>query len=438
MKKVLSVLAIAASLMAVDAYAQVKSPSAAKAAVEKAEAATTNPKQSTKAATWVKYGETLVSAYDAPVGNVWVGMQRAELEMLGGGERPSSEEAVTVGGRPMIKLTYASKDLYFNEAGQLELIVVTQPVIENVLDKAIEAYVTAQSLDEKGQKTKDIRNGFQNIADKYSDEAYNAYSFGDYAGASELFEKAYKTAGQTPLNQLDTNALYNAAFTAWAAGSYERAEVLYVACLDNGYHGDEGDVYAKLGDIASRAGNTEKSKEYLETGFAKYPQSQSLLVGLINYYVTSNDSTDRLFELLDEAKKNEPNNASLFYVEGNIHSQLGNSDAAVAAYRKCSEIDPKYYYGYIGEGIHFYDKAVDLQNKAAEEMDDAKYTALMGEFEVALKSCIEPFEMAFELCNDTDIKLSIAEYLKNACFRFRTSGDEYVQKYEKYSSYNGQ
>ena len=74
MKKLFLVLAIAASLQAFDAQAQVKSPAAAKSAVEKAEATTQNPKQAGKPATWVKYGKALLDAYNAPIGNVWIGM----------------------------------------------------------------------------------------------------------------------------------------------------------------------------------------------------------------------------------------------------------------------------------------------------------------------------------------------------------------------------
>ena len=71
-------------------------------------------------------------------------------------------------------------------------------------------------------------------------------------------------------------------------------------------------------------------------------------------------------------------------------------------------------------------------------MDDAKYMAIMGEFETALKSCIGPFEKAFELSNDDVVKASVAEYLKNACYRFISEGGEYSAKYDKYSAFVAQ
>ena len=59
----------------------------------------------------------------------------------------------------------------------------------------------------------------------------------------------------------------------------------------------------------------------------------------------------------------------------------------------------------------------------------------MGEFENYLKGCVAPFEKAFELIKDDEIKTSIAEYLKNACFRFRSESAEFQEKYDKYSNY---
>ena len=437
MKKIFLVLALVASMQVFDAQAQVKSPSAAKSAVEKAEAATTNPKQSQKPATWIKYGKALLDAYDAPAGNLWVGMSRQELQVLGGSDKPLSESVAELGGRQMTKVVFENKNLYFNENGLLEVIEVTKPVVEGALDKALSAYVEAAKLDPANKKKKDIDAGLTDLAGKYASDAYNAYAFGKMGEASISFEKAAAASATAPLSQIDTNSIYNAGFTAQAAGDNARAKEFYTKCLSLGYHGTDGDTYAKMADVCDKLGDKETAKNYLEEGFKAYPQSQSILVGLINYYVTSGSDTDRLFELLDEAKKNEPNNASLYYVEGNINEKLGKGDAAVASYRKCAEINPAYEFGYIGEGIHFYNLAVAIQDKASLESDDAKYMAMMGEFETALKSCIAPFEKAFELSSDPEVKSSVAEYLKNACFRFRTESPEMQAKYEKYAAATG-
>ena len=167
----------------------------------------------------------------------------------------------------------------------------------------------------------------------------------------------------------------------------------------------------------------------------KFPQSQSILIGLINYYLESGENTNRLFDLIGVAKKNEPNNVSLYYVEGNIHKQLGNFDEALAAYKECATVDPNYDFGYHGQGALYYDKAVELSEKASQEMDDRKYEALVKEYEAALLNAIEPFEKAFEVTTNDQVKLNAAEYLKNIYYRFSSVEDKYMEGYNKYNDY---
>ena len=166
-----------------------------------------------------------------------------------------------------------------------------------------------------------------------------------------------------------------------------------------------------------------------------FPKSQSILIGLINHYTTTGGSTDRLFELLDVAKVNEPNNASLWYVEGNIRLKMDppQVEEAFKAYDHCGEVNPNYEYGYIGKGIYLYNHAVELQEKASFEMDDAKYAMLVEEYDKTLKAAIEPFEKAYEVSKDEELKTTVADYIKNACFRFRYD-PAYKEKYEKYEA----
>ena len=433
MKKIFLALAILASMQF--ANAQVKSEGAAKSALESAQAAASNAKKATKVATWTKLGQAYIDAYDAPAGNALVGTSKQEIALVMGNKKPSSVETVELGGRTYSKEVYESCNHYYDESGRLVLVEVTKPVTENALAGALDAFKKAAELDTKGQKTKDITTAIKTISEKYINDAYNAYTFGDLNKASDLFEAAANAAATAPYSALDTNSVYNAGFTAWQAGNNQRAKGLFEKCIAAGYVGEDGDAYAKLADVLDKLGDKEGSKNTLEQGFAAFPQSQSILIGLINYYVTSGENFDRLFTLLDNAKANEPNNASLYYVEGNIYKETGNNDKAIESYRKCSEINPEYEYGYIGEGILLYNQAVDIQDKAQNEFDDAKYAALVTDFEKSLKGCIEPFEKAFEVSKDEEVKASIAEYLKNACYRFREESPEFAQKYQKYYDY---
>ena len=415
------------------ADAQVKAPEAAKKAVDAAEAASKDAKKATKVATWLKLATAYMDAYNAPKGSAWLGASKQELQLVMGSDKPVSSENVVLAGDPVVKEVYAEKELYFNQNGQLVLIRVTKPVYADALDKAFDAYKKAYEVDVKKSKVKDITNGLNLLTQNYLDDGMNCYMFEDYAAASKLFGKAAEVSAAQPLNKVDTVALYNAGFTAWMVKDYPRAEEFFNKCLDINYYYEGGEVFAKLSDIYNNTDRKDKAREVLELGFTKFPQSQSILIGLINYYLESKQSPDRLFELIAEAKKNEPDNASLYYVEGNIYNELGQKDKAVEAYYKCAEINPEYEYGFIGAGILYYNQAIEIQDKAAAELDNAKYEALVEEFEKALLNALEPFEKAFAISKDDSIRVNIAEYLKNIYYRFSTKGADYEAGYNKYN-----
>ena len=300
MKRILIALAIVLSVQF--AGAQTKSPADAKKAVEAAEAAAQNAKKATKVATWTKLAETYLGAYDAPAGSVMTGATKQELQFMMGNEKPTATEEVVVNGQPYIKETYDNKELFFNGNGQLAIVNVTKPVYEDALAKSLDAYKKAYEVDVKKSKEKDIKTGIDAIAGRYLNDAFNSYQFGKYAEASDLFAKAAEAAATAPLSKVDTTALYNAGFTAWMVQDYNRAQNFFEKCLANNYYYDGGEVFAKLGDVYTKLGDKEKGRDILEQGFTKFPQSQSILIGLINYYIESGENTDRLFELIGEAK----------------------------------------------------------------------------------------------------------------------------------------
>lgn len=430
MKRILLALALIASIQF--AGAQTKSPAEVTKAIESAEAAAQNPKKAANPSTWINIAAKYVDAYNAPVGNVWKGISQQELPLVVK-EKPLATEQVNLSGVPYMKNVYQNFDLYFNEGGLLEIIKVTKPYVNGALDKAVEAYIKAYEVDVKGKKTKQIVAGLKDVASKYMEDGLTEYTLGNYAEASANFEKAGTSVECAPVSEMDAEAFYNAGFTAVLVKENERAIKLFEKCIANDYSGEDGAVYSKIAECYTNLDQKDKAAEYLETGFQKYPQSQSILVGLINYYLESGKNTDRLFELINAAKANEPENASLYYVEGNINKQLGRVEDAVAAYAKCAEVDPNYEFGYIGSGILYYEAAIEASQKASEEFDNAKYEALLKVIEENLMNALEPFEKAFETTKNNDIKVSIAEYLKNIYYRFTTKGAEYEAGYNKYN-----
>ena len=451
MKKIIFALVVLLSVQF--ANAQVKPAATAKKAVESAQAASQDAKKATKVATWLKLAKSYMDAYNSPKGNAMnmlgmgVGQQEVALQLAG--EKPTATENVVLGGEACIKEVYATRDYVYNSKGQFVTIIVTKPVVEDALAGALEAYKKAYEVDAKQSKIKDITEGIAAVSNSYLDDGMTAYMLGDNATASKYFGLAAEASLVEPYNKLNTEALYNAGYTALASGNVEQAKNYYEKCLEHNYYYENGEVFAKLGEIYTNLEQPAKACEILEQGFMKYPQSQSILIGLINYYLQSKKDTGRLFELIAAAKANEPSNASLYYVEGNIYNELRQAvkadeegaeakkqeyfDAAIKAYEECVKVNPEFEFGYIGKGIQYYNYAVELQDKASNEFNQAKYEALLAEMEKALENALEPFEQAYNVSKDNALRVNVAEYLKNINYRFYSRGAEYEAAYNKYN-----
>ena len=391
-------------------------------------------KKGDKAGTWTALSDAYVKAYDAPSQNILQGSSMNDVNMFLRGQKATDITTRTgAEGVEYDVVSYDNKDLYYRN-GFLEFWIVTKPVADNALDKAYEALEKAYGLDAKAATNKSYREKAETIHDDFYTEAVSVYLSGNPAGASQLFSKAANISDGKILNEFDSLSNYNAALMAAMAGDRAAAIARYKLCMDKGFYND-GTVYSNLAELYKAEGDTVTSQKVLEEGFEAYPNSQAILVGLINHYLETNSEPSKLFTLLHNAQANDPRNASLFYVEGDAYKRLGEYDKAIELYDKSLEIDPSYIYGILNKGILYYDQAVETQRKASLEMDDAKYSVLMGELSEYLEKAIEPFEKAFEMTNDKDIKLAVADYLKNIYYRFRDKGPNYMEAYEKYNNY---
>ena len=433
-------LAVLLAVQVADAQS-VKTPDAAKKALDKAVVASQDAKKATKVATWLKVAGAYMDAYNAPAGSVWVGASKQDLQLIMPDLKPTATAEAVLGGDPCIKETYPNFELYFNQAGQVIMIYVTKPVVEDALAGALEAYKKAYEVDVKKSKIKDITAGIEKVTKKYYEDGMNEYMLDNLSAAGDLLGKSADASYVEPYAKPDTTSLYNAGFIAWMTKDYEKAKKYFESCLAVEYYFEDGEVFARLADVYLNLGNNDAARETLENGFTKFPQSQAILIGLINFYMSNSNNPDRLFELINLAKKNEPDNASLYYVEGNVNVELrkadpDNGDAyiakAVEAYDACAKINPAYEFGYIGKGIMYYNIAIELQEKAAAELDDAKWVKLNKQFSEALKNALEPFENAYNVSKDDSLRVNVAEYLKNIYYRFSSDGPEWEAGYKKY------
>ena len=430
MKKL--VLAIAALVCTLQlAYAQ-KPDADMQKAVDKALAATQDAKKSVKPATWTKLGEAYWKAYQNPTSNITLGIDRQTFQMMSS-EKPLSVSAVEIEGTPLEKWSLSRADVYFNQSGFLVMCVVTRPSVPgDLLDLSARAYSKAFEL---GGKEKDIMAQMKAISDAYINDALNAYRLGDLAKASDLFLGANAVSVLPPSSGENLEAAYNAAFTALEVQNYDRAEPLLKRCLDGGYFSD-GNVYANLAKCAIAKADTLSAKNVLASGLTAYPNNAAILTDLINLYLTTNEDPEKIVELLDEAKKMLPDNASLYFVEGNIYTKIKSYDKAIAAYQKGKEVDPTYDMCYYGVANVSVEKAKDLEaeREALDLRNYKRYDELTDQLNQVYAEAIPPFEECYEVSKDEQVKSVAATYLKQLTFMLRNKDPKYMEAYNKWDA----
>lgn len=427
MKKLFLALALTAAFQV--AFAQ-KPAAEMQKNIEKALAATQDAKKATKPATWVKLGEAYLNAYNNPVADITPGLDKTTFSMMHK-EKPSATSTVSLDGQAYEKMEFPDLNLYFNGAGILEIIEVTHPSASgDLLGEAAKAYSKAYEV---GGKEKDIDPKLQEIASKYYDDAYTAYRLGNMAKASEYFKGAADVSLTAPCTVANWDAVYNTAFTASAAKDYDLAKEYFNKCLDNGYT-SEGNVYSNLAQVSLAQADTLAAKNYYASGLTKYPDNEGILTGLINLYLQTNEDPAKIVSLLDDAKKLMPDNASLYYVEGNIYTGIKDYDKALAAYEKGMEIDPGYDLSYYGKANVALKQAEALieERDALDVREWKKYDELNDKVTEIYKNAIPSFEKCYEVSTNPVVKAAAADFLKRLNFQFRNLDPKYQAAYEKW------
>ncbi|MFB0973027.1 MAG: hypothetical protein QMB59_00465 [Bacteroidales bacterium] len=348
MKKIL--LAVALLLSATMMNAQPKNAQAAAEEVSKAVAAVQKAEQKASEKgkpvgpdVYIKEAKAYIDAYDYPTKNVVSGTTRQELQLFLKDQQILGTEQKKGGDGVNYTVDhYSDKDLWYNEQNVLSSYVITKPALEgDILGAATAAVNKAAAEDTGNKKAKDIAQLYENLHQRYTQDAFANYTAEDFVKAAAGFEAALPTYSNPVVNKVDSMSTYYSGIFESMAGNNEKAKGYYQKAIDLGYY-SEGNAFSGLSNIYLSEGDTTKGTEILEQGFMKFPQSQSILVGLINLYLNSKQSPDKLFNLLHSAEANEPNNPSLYYVEGNVLKGLGKKDEAVESYHKANAADAKY------------------------------------------------------------------------------------------------
>ncbi|PTN09323.1 tetratricopeptide repeat protein [Mangrovibacterium marinum] len=290
---------------------------------------------------------------------------------------------------------------------------------DDPLKTALDSYKKAIELDEKGKGSNGVKINLTLLINDFTDQAVKAFSDDNYNLALESFENILDIENLPLMKDdaaaVDTVIIFNAGLAAYNAENYDKAIKYYKEAAEYDYNGAR--TYELISACYTNQQDTVNALTTLQEGFEKYPEASSILVQMINIYMTAN-KTDDAMKYLDLAIEQDPENASFYFAQGALNDKLGNTEKAVKSYEKALELKPDYFDAYYNLGAIYYNKGVkqlDVANAVPTNKPD-QYELEKNKADEEFKKAIPYMEKASEVNAEDTYAL---ESLKQLYYRLK-------------------
>lgn len=423
MKHLFLVLAATLSLSAV---AQNRDVENLNKRLQKSDESIADAKKASKFATWADRSKLFVEFANVYSKKLIAGSS-FDIVMPEYGQ-PESVEEVMISGVPLVKYDYPNVEIYLDGSNNVQYWKIKKDAVENPLDKAYEALAKGKEVNSIDFMTKgSIPAGM--LMNQFNIEGNNAYSLDDKIRAAKMFEGSLKVSEL--LGEVDTLTTYNIGMAYFYGEDYASSIPYFEKVLALGDEKD-GDVYYYISAANDKLGNADKAISVIEKGFEKYPNSATVMSGIINTYMNNDKNPELLIDIIRGAQKIDPSNVSLYITEGAIWDKLNRTDMAEEAFKKALEYQPNNATIYFNIGL-VRTKHRDALIQQAEQLDlnDYKgYDALINQSVEVSKGALEMLEKSYEL-NPNDI--NTVTLLRELYYTLRDKGDQYEAAYNKYN-----
>ena len=339
-------------------------------------------------------------------------------------------------------------------------------LVENPLEDAYNSFMKAIELDPKGGSPALKIKLLSSFIPTLSNAAIEAFTAQKFGLSSDYFEKVLNLEA-TPLfkadNTIDTAIMYNTGLAAMNAKQYDKAIKYFSLTAKLGYNPSSS--YSQIINAYQLKGDTLAFLRIMKEASEKYPEDQSMLLQLFNYYNTkgktelaidylnkaiSQEPTNPTFHLnkgfaldklgrlddatkeyelainyLDKAISEDPANPSLHLNKGLAYDKLGRLDDALKEYEKAIKLKADYADAYYNIGVIFYNRGVkqfEIAN-AVSSNEQAKFEIEKNKSDEEFAKAVPYLEKAVEY-NPND--MFIKDQLKNLYYRLKMT-----DKFEK-------
>lgn len=222
--------------------------------------------------------------------------------------------------------------------------------------KSYEGYARAKDISSKTKDTQEIDKQLRNLQINTYNQAINNYNATNFNVAQDQFIFSMEVAEYR--GEVDAQQVYVTGMACDMVKDYEKAYMYYRQCAAMGY--GDSKLFVTMLNSALLSGNSERIKQTIADGKAKYPRDPEFTVAMSNAYLIIEDYV-RAEETLQEAIKNNPTHLGMNYAIGTVYEKLGKTDQAIDAYRTTLSIDPNYFEANFSLGAIYFNEAVNIQ-----------------------------------------------------------------------------
>jgi tetratricopeptide (TPR) repeat protein len=435
MRKLTTLVIIAAAVIGM--YAQdmgttvvLLNPNTVEKKVDKADEDVQDPKKGAKPNTWLKRGELYQDVFNLGIEQVSEGMDIKMLTLFY--KEPNSIETENMEDGSL-KETYVYDGIkYIFVNGALQSWVKTKTIRENPLRVAIDSYLKARELDDKGKLDSRIKDDLIEVKSLLKRDGVNHYYADDYEGALASFEDVLE------INNLDlfagefdtTMVQYSGIISREIAGKtdnkdlYKKAVGYYQQLADINYGGPNTYLQMKMDFMAM--GDTLGALEILKEAYEKYPDTVNVIANVADTYVQLKQ-IDEGIAFMEGVIENNPNIPESYYWMGRMlinKEEVEFIDKAMEAYNKAAELDPSIYYVWYDMGYIYYLQGLDFYDRSNEEKDEATRNKLIELGKEKYMSAIPVLEKAYDLNEDnTAVKFETLDLLQRIYYKEQMTGD---------------
>ena len=294
-------------------------------------------------------------------------------------------------------------NIYLNTAGSPKYA----PMFPNAIELAKESFFKAMELDKTNEYINENTMSLSALQTLVLEKASVEYTSSDFCTAATHFRISNEISSKFGI--LDSAAIFNTAFCDDRCGNTSAAITGYKASAEIGYNVPS--VYMYIVDLLIKEGKMDEAKKVLMDARAKYPKDAELLRSEVNLLL-GEQKYDQAVELLVALTAADGQNETIWFVLGATYEKLGRVADQENAYKKATEINPKYFDALFNLGATYYNRGVE-QLKECDKIpprESAKFDACVANANGVFNQSIAQFERAYtEKPDDKEIITALME-----------------------------